>query len=144
MAALREASVEEISETPGIGPVIAESVWDFFRDPRNTDLVDRLAVAGVTMELPEADRGESAGEPAGPLAGKSLVLTGTLPTLSRQQATDLIVAAGGKVSSSVSAKTDYVVVGEEAGSKLDKARHLGVSLLDEAGLLEVLQGGGEQ
>ena len=88
--------MEEISETPGIGPVIAESVWDFFRDPRNTDLVDRLAAAGVTMELPEAEAGEGAGRAAGPLAGKTLVLTGTLPTLSRQQATDLIVAAGGQ------------------------------------------------
>jgi DNA ligase (NAD+) len=144
MAALREASVEEISGTPGIGPVIAESVWDFFRDPRNTDLVDRLAAAGVTMELPEAEMGEGAGRAAGPLAGKSLVLTGTLPSLSRQRATDLIVAAGGKVSGSVSAKTDYVVVGEEAGSKLDKARQLGVPLLEEAELLALLKGGGAE
>ncbi len=144
MAALREASVEEISETPGIGPVIAESVVDFFQDPRNTDLVDRLADAGVTMELPEADTGEGAGRAAGPLAGKSLVLTGTLPSLSRQQATDLIVAAGGKVSGSVSAKTDYVVVGEDAGSKLDKARQLGVRLLGEAELRALVEGDGAE
>ena len=144
MAALRDASAEEMSETPGIGPVIAESVWGFFRDPRNADLVDRLAAAGVTMELPEAERGEGAGEPAGPLAGKSLVVTGTLPSLSRRQATDLIVAAGGKVSGAVSAKTDYVVVGEEAGSKLDKARQLGVPVLEEAGLLALLEDAGEE
>jgi DNA ligase (NAD+) len=140
MAALREAATEAISETPGIGPVIAESVCTFFRDPRNTGLVDRLAAAGVTMELPEAAAAEGAGRAAGPLAGKTLVLTGTLPTLSRQQATDLIVAAGGKVAGSVSAKTDYVVVGEEAGSKLVKARELGVGLLDEAGLLALVEG----
>ncbi len=141
MAALREAPKEAISETPGIGPVIAESVWTFFRDSRNADLVDRLAAAGVTMELPaseQADGGEGAGRAAGPLAGKTLVLTGALPTLSRQEATDLIVAAGGRVTGSVSAKTAYVVVGEEAGSKLDKARELGVELLDEAGLRSLL------
>ncbi len=144
IAALREASQEDIGETPGIGPVIAESVVDFFRDPRNADLADRLAEAGVTMEMPEGGGAGGAGEPAGPLAGKTLVLTGTLPTLSRQQATDLIVAAGGKVSGSVSAKTDYVVVGEEAGSKLDKARKLGVRLLDEDELLAVLEGAGAE
>jgi DNA ligase (NAD+) len=139
MEALRQASKEEIGETPGIGPVIADSVWSFFRDPGNADLVDRLAAAGLTMELPEtaagaAGEGEGAGLAAGPLAGKTLVLTGTLPTLSRQEATDLIVAAGGRVTGSVSAKTDYVVVGEEAGSKLAKAQELGIDLLDEAGL----------
>ena len=140
MAALRDAPTEAISETPGIGPVIAESVWTFFRDARNTDLVDRLAAAGVTMEIPEAEAAEDAGRAAGPLAGKTLVLTGVLPTLSRLQATDLIVAAGGKVTGSVSAKTDYVVVGEEAGSKLPKARELGVGLLDEAGLRALVEG----
>ena len=140
MAALRDAPTEAISETPGIGPVIAESVWTFFRDARNTDLVDRLAAAGVTMEIPEAEAAEDAGRAAGPLAGKTLVLTGVLPTLSRLQATDLIVAAGGKVTGSVSAKTDYVVVGEEAGSKLAKARELGVGLLDEAGLRALVEG----
>jgi DNA ligase (NAD+) len=141
MAALREASQEDISETPGVGPVIAESVWTFFRDPRNVGLVDRLAATGVTMELPaEEVRGgsEGAGRAAGPLAGKTLVVTGTLPNLSRQEAIDLITAAGGRVPGSVSAKTDYVVVGEEAGSKLAKARELGVELLDEAGLLSLL------
>ena len=139
VAALREAPQEAIGETAGIGPVIAESVWTFFRDPRNVDLVDRLAAAGVTMESPEAGAVEGAGHAAGPLTGKTLVLTGTLPALSRQQATDLIVAAGGKVTGSVSAKTDYVVVGEDAGSKLDKARRLGVASLDEAGLLALVE-----
>ncbi len=138
MAALRAASPEEISETAGIGPVIAESVHAFFSDPRNTDLVDRLAAAGVTMELPKAEVDEAAARAARPLAGKTLVITGTLPSLSRQEAAGLITEAGGKVSESVSAKTDYVVVGEKAGSKLDKARTLGVELLDEAGLQALL------
>ena len=142
MTALREASSEAMSETPGIGPVIAESVWNFFRDPRNADLVDRLATAGVTMELPPEADGDPAGGAAGPLAGKTLVLTGTLPRLSRQQATDIIVAAGGKVSGSVSGKTDYVVAGEDAGSKLAKARELGVELLNEEGLRALAGGEG--
>ncbi len=141
MRALREASKEDISDTPGIGPVIAESVWEFFHDPRGLDLIDRLAAAGVTMEE-ETDAGAdaAAGRAPGPLAGKTLVLTGTLPTLSRQEATDLIVAAGGRVTGSVSAKTDYVVVGEDAGSKLAKARELEVALLDEAGLRALVGG----
>jgi DNA ligase (NAD+) len=145
LAALQEASAEEIAETPGIGPVIAESVREYFRDPRNLDLIARLEEAGVTMAAPAAGAG-SAGAGAGsgaigapgPLTGKTLVLTGTLPSLSRQEATDLIVAAGGRVTGSVSAKTDYVVVGEEAGSKLAKARELGIVLLDEEGLRELL------
>ena len=144
MSALRDAEKKAISETPGIGPVIAESVWIFFRDPRNADLVDRLAAAGLTMEAPvagAAGAGEGAAGEAGPLAGKTLVLTGTLPALSRQEATDLVVAAGGRVTGSVSAKTDYVVVGEQAGSKLTKAQELGIELLDEAALRALVVGG---
>jgi DNA ligase (NAD+) len=141
MRALREASKEDISDTPGIGPVIAESVWEFFHDPRGLDLIDRLAAAGVTMEeATDAGADAAAGRAPGPLAGKTLVLTGTLPTLSRQEATNLIVAAGGRVTGSVSAKTDYVVVGEDAGSKLAKARELEVVLLDEAGLRALVGG----
>jgi DNA ligase (NAD+) len=136
--ALREASADEISATPGIGPVIAQSVYDFFRDQRNLDLVRRLEEAGVTMVGPAVGQAGDTERTGGPLSGKTFVLTGTLPTLSRQEATDLIVAAGGRVASSVSAKTDYVVVGEEPGSKLDKARSLGVALLDEQGLKGLL------
>ena len=94
------------------------------------------------MELPASERtgeAEGAGGAAGPLAGKTLVLTGTLPTLSRQEAADLIAAAGGRVVGSVSAKTDYVVVGEDPGSKLAKARELGVGLLDEAELRSLVE-----
>ena len=147
VAAIRDASVDEISETPGIGPVIAESVWQYFHEPRNLDLVKRLDEAGVAMEAGADERPAGAGgartgatAAAGPLAGKTFVLTGTLPTLSREQATELIVAAGGRVTGSVSAKTDYVVVGEEAGTKLAKARELGTELLDEEGLRRVLVG----
>ena len=157
LAALREASAEEISETPGIGPVIAESVSEWFHDERNVDLVRRLEEAGVTMSAPArpgaaagaagpgsagaAGAGAAAGGLGveGPLTGKTLVITGTLPTLSRQQATDLIEAAGGKVTGSVSAKTDYVVVGEEAGSKLVKAQQLGTPLLDEEALRKLIE-----
>jgi len=151
MAGLRAASVEELSETPGIGPVIAESVWQYFRDPRSIDLITRLEAARVTMAADTAGagaegatgadgRGAGLQRGAGPLAGKTFVLTGTLPTLSRQQAADLIVAAGGRVSGSVSAKTDYVVVGEDAGSKLARARELGIAFLDERGLRDLLGG----
>jgi DNA ligase (NAD+) len=142
MAALREASVEEIGGTPGIGPIIAESVRDYFREPRNLDLLARLEQAGLTMEAPGGAAGGGAGGAGegGPLSGKAFVLTGTLPTWSREEATERIVAAGGRVAGSVSAKTDYVVVGEEAGSKLTKARELGITLLDEKGLRELLAG----
>lgn len=140
MAALREASAEDMGGTPGIGPVIAQSVWEFFRDPRNLEVVRRLEEAGVTMAAPA--RGEEGGTGGfdGPLAGLTFVLTGTLPNLSRQEATDRIAAAGGRITGSVSAKTDYVVVGDEAGSKLDRARELGIALLDEKGLNGLLGG----
>jgi DNA ligase (NAD+) len=135
--ALRQTIAEEIGETPGIGPVIAGSVWEFFRDSRNLDVVRRLEQAGVTVV--SAAPGEGAATAGGPLSDKTFVLTGTLPSLSREMATDLIAAAGGRVTGSVSAKTDYVVVGDEPGSKLDKARELGIALLDEQGLKELAQ-----
>ena len=151
MAALREALAEEIGETTGIGPIIAESVWQYFHDPRNLDLIARLEAVGVTMTVEsaagagEADgsegspgRGVDGAPSVGPLAGQTLVLTGTLPTLTREQATDLIVAAGGRVSGSVSSKTDYVVVGANPGSKSAKALELGLTQLDEDGLRALL------
>jgi DNA ligase (NAD+) len=97
-------------------------------------VIDQLRAAGVRW--PESE-GEAAA-PAGPLAGKTLVLTGTLPTLAREAASAMILAAGGKVSGSVSRKTDYVVAGTEAGSKLEKAAALGVTVIDEQGLLQLL------
>jgi len=129
-------------ETPGIGPVIAESVWTYLRDPRTVRLLDRLEAAGLPVAEREEAPAAAAGARPGPLTGKTFVLTGTLPPLSRQQATDLITAAGGRVTGSVSAKTDYVVVGTAPGSKLSKAEKLGVPLLDEEALLALTAGEG--
>jgi DNA ligase (NAD+) len=128
MEALEGASAAEIEAVPSVGPTIAEAVAAFFASRRGKRLVERLRAAGLEMQEPNA---VAAG---GPLAGKTYVLTGTLSTLSRQEATALIEQAGGRVAGSVSRKTDAVVAGGEAGSKLDKARSLGVEIIDEAEL----------
>jgi DNA ligase (NAD+) len=132
--ALLAATPERIAGTPGIGPVVAQLIADQLADPQLRELIG---------ELREYVRMEAEGVPAGDgvLSGRTLVLTGTLPDLTREEATERILAAGGRVTSSVSRKTDYVVAGEAAGSKLEKAERLGVSVLDEAGLLELLEGG---
>ena len=129
MAALMAAGEDDINAVSGIGPTIAAAVVAFFEEPRNQELLRRLELSGLTLAEPRAP---AAG---GALAGKSYVITGTLPTLSRTQATDLVEAAGGRVAGSVSKKTDAVVAGEDAGSKLEKARTLGVEVIDEAELL---------
>jgi len=128
MDALMKATAEEIGEVRGIGPTIAEAVAGFFAEPRNRKLVARLAKAGVRMDEPEK------ASAAGPLSGQTFVLTGTLPTLSRAEATKLIESAGGAVTGSVSKKTTAVVAGEDPGSKLEKAKQLGVPVWDEAEL----------
>ncbi len=133
-----DASVEQLLEVNDVGPVVAQSIRTFFDQPHNREVVEQLRAVGVRWDEHDGHRPEAA---ALPLAGKTLVLTGTLPTLSRDEAKDLIEAAGGKVSGSVSKKTHYVIAGEEAGSKLDKARELGVAVLDEAGLRALLEGG---
>ena len=155
MEVLRAATAEEMGQVEGIGPIIAETVAAWFADPRNLDLVDRLAVAGVRMEAGGAAAGDGSAAPdagvagvarrhPGPLSGKTFVLTGTLATLTREEATTLIEAAGGRVTGSVSGKTDFVVAGEAAGSKLAKAEKLGVTVLDEDGLREIVAyAGGE-
>ena len=128
--ALASASIEQLQGTPEIGPVLAESVRRWFDEPGNQQLLARLRAAGVNMEaLPEERRAEVAD---GPLSGKTYVLTGTLAGMTREAATAAIERLGGKVAGSVSRKTTAVVVGEDAGSKADKARELGVPLLDEA------------
>jgi DNA ligase (NAD+) len=132
---LMSASIEQLLEVNDVGPVVAQSIRTFFEQPHNREVVEQLRAVGVRWA--EHDGVPVDASPK-PLAGKTLVLTGTLPTLSRDGAKDLIEAAGGKVSGSVSKKTDYVVAGEEAGSKLDKARELGVTVLDEAGLRALL------
>ena len=131
--ALLAASPEEIAATPGIGPVVAQLIHDQLADPQMRALIDDLR-GKVRLEAEGAPPGE------GVLSGRTLVLTGTLPDLTREEATERILAAGGRVTSSVSRKTDYVVAGEAAGSKLEKAERLGVPVLDEAGLLALLEG----
>src|SRR5690606_5438367 len=113
---------------PDVGPVLAASVRSFAEEPRNRELVDRLAAAGVNMESqqPPVEVVE-----AGPLSGKTFVLTGTLPSMTRDEAAAAIERLGGKVAGSVSRKTTYVIAGEEAGSKLEKAKSLGIPVLHE-------------
>ena len=132
------ATPEEIAETPGIGPKVAALIHEQFRDEDMLALVEDLKALGLRLESEGPPPGE------GVLSGKTLVLTGTLPDLSREEATERILAAGGRVTSSVSKKTDYVIAGEAAGSKLEKAERLGVPVLDEAGLLALLAGGDAQ
>jgi DNA ligase (NAD+) len=132
--ALASASLEQLTETEDVGEVIAKSLVDWFADNRNRELIERLRKAGLNFT---SDTYKAKAAP-GPLTGKTFVLTGTLPNLKREEAQAKIEAAGGKVASSVSKKTNYVVAGEEAGSKLEKARQLAVPILDEAALLELL------
>ncbi|MCR3922104.1 MAG: NAD-dependent DNA ligase LigA [Firmicutes bacterium] len=131
--ALRKASVEELEAVPEVGPKIAESVTEFFSLPSSQAIVARLRDAGLNF-VEEQAPGKSA-----PLEGKVFVITGTLPTYSRDEAARMIEEAGGKVTGSVSKKTDYVVAGEKAGSKLEKATQLEIPVLDEAGLEALLQ-----
>jgi DNA ligase (NAD+) len=128
--ALAEATEGDLMRIDGFGEKTAKAVGAWFAEPANRALVRELKAVGVTPTPPAAA--------SSALAGKTFVLTGTLPTLSREDATAKIEAAGGKVSGSVSKKTHYVVAGEDAGSKLEKARSLGVTILDEPGLLELL------
>jgi DNA ligase (NAD+) len=133
--AIASAGLDILQEAEEVGPRIAESIFKFFREPRNQQLIERLREAGLQFHY------QSTRPKAGPLKGLTFVLTGTLPNLSRDDAKRLIEAAGGKVAGSVSKKTNYVVAGEEAGSKLTKAQELGVQVLDESGLLELIQVG---
>jgi DNA ligase (NAD+) len=135
---LMNADEAALQQAPDVGPVVAASIARFFAEPHNREAIAQLRAAGVTFEetgpapAPNAD---------GPFAGKIAVLTGTLASMSRDEAKARIEALGGKVTGSVSKKTDFVVAGEEAGSKLDKARELGVAVLDEAAFLAMLGGG---
>jgi DNA ligase (NAD+) len=132
MAKLAKAGMDGVAEIRGVGPAIAEAVAGFFATPANHRLIERLEKLGVNMKEPHAGPGDGG---AGPLTGQSYVVTGTLPTLSREAATQLIESAGGHVSDGVSRKTTAVVVGETPGSKLEKAKALGVPVIDEAELL---------
>jgi len=132
--ALMDASAEQIADTPGIGPIVGQLVHEQLQDEQMRALIADLRELGLQLE----EEGPPPGE--GPLADKIVVLTGTLPTLTREQATERILAAGGRVTTSVSRRTDYVVAGEAAGSKLEKAERLGVPVLDEDGLEALLRG----
>jgi DNA ligase (NAD+) len=134
--ALATATLDQIDDVPGIGPEIAASVREWFDDPENLGLVERLRAAGIRM----ADERVAAEPKDGPLTGKTIVLTGTMPTMSREEGTELAQRAGARVSSGVSKKTDFVVAGENAGSKLAKAETLGVEVVDEAEFRERLGG----
>ena len=129
--ALMDAPTEELEQVNEVGPKVAQAITEFFAEEKNRGLVRQLKVAGVVMTAEKVVTGEK-------LAGKTFVLTGALPALTREEAKELIERAGGRVSGSVSKKTNYVVAGEEAGSKLDKARELGVAVVDEAGLRQLL------
>jgi DNA ligase (NAD+) len=132
--AIMDASEEALLQVADVGPIVAQSLHRFFAQQHNREVVEQLRACGVSW--PEGPPAVDASPK--PLTGKTLVLTGTLPTLSREAAKELIEAAGGKVAGSVSKKTHYVVAGTEAGSKLDKAQEMGISVLDEAGLLALL------
>jgi DNA ligase (NAD+) len=131
MDAIMSASLDELQQVTEVGPRVGEAIVQFFAEPRNRELVERLRKAGLQFQGKKKERGTK-------LAGKTFVLTGTLPTLSRDEAKKMLENAGGKVSSAVSKKTDYVVAGSDAGSKLDKAKELGVAVVDEDGMLQLL------
>ena len=135
MDALMAASEEQLQAVNEIGPRVSQSIREFFEEPKNTELVERLRKAGLTFEGEKKQRGTT-------LEGKTFVLTGTLERHTRDEAKKLIEDAGGKVAGSVSKKTDYVVAGEEAGSKLDKAKELGVAVIGEKEMEELVKGEG--
>ena len=132
---IMDATEGQLLEVNDVGPIVAQSIHTFFRQPHNREVVEQLRAAGVHWEEGEP----VAGAPL-PLAGQTFVITGTLPTLSREEAKEKLEAAGAKVAGSVSKKTTCVVAGTEAGSKLEKAQALGVPVIDEAALLDLLAG----
>jgi len=136
LANVVSATVEELQDVPDVGPIVAARIQAFFSERHNLDVVDRLREYGV--EWPESDPVEVPQQ--GVLTGKTLVITGTLPRMTRDEAKDLIQSAGGKVTGSVSSKTDYLIAGENAGSKLEKAEKLEIVILDEAALEDLLSG----
>jgi DNA ligase (NAD+) len=133
LEALMDADKKTLEEIEQIGPTMAESIYKYFRDPKNRVVIDELLATGVKPKQPKAVR-----KATGKLAGKTIVVTGTLEKLTRQQAEQAIKEAGGKATSSVSKKTDFVLAGKEAGSKLEKARKLGVEVIDEKQFLGMI------
>ena len=134
LEALQKAGRDDLLAIDEVGEIVADSILGYFADPLCREELDALLAAGVTPVWDEAPTGQA-------LAGKTVVVTGTLPTLSRKEAEELIARNGGKAAGSVSKKTSFVVAGEAAGSKLAKAQALGIPVVDEAGLLEMLKEG---
>ena len=139
MEKLLEAEPEQLAAIRDIGSKIAESVVTWLSVPAYRDLLERVAESGLKMDFSQQSADET-----NPFYGKTLVFTGTLPTLGRAEAKTMAQDAGAKVSGSVSKKTDYVIAGAEAGSKLEKAQQLGVTVIDEARFLVMLQGGSQE
>jgi DNA ligase (NAD+) len=132
--ALASADIEKLQEAEDVGPVMAQSVHDFFNNPRNQAVIEKLRKARIKMKEKAAPKAVA----TGPFAGKTVVVTGTLAKLSRDEAKEALRKAGAIVTDSVSKKTDFLIVGEDAGSKLDKARELGVKTLTEAEFVKML------
>jgi DNA ligase (NAD+) len=137
IAELQRADPEQIEEVEGVGPIMAVQIAESLADERTAELIAKLGEKGLRLELDPSELRRA----GGPLEGRTLVLTGTLDDLTREEAAALIKAAGGKVVNSVSKKTDYVVAGDNPGSKLAKAEKLGTEILDEAGLRALLAAG---
>lgn len=137
MEKLVTATEDQLAQVPDIGPVVASSISAFFQNPKNIQLIEELKKLGVKMDEPKQSRGEA-------FSGKTFVVTGTLSQFSRKEAKDAIESLGGKTTESVSKNIDYLVVGEKPGSKLDKARELGISILDEQQFIDMLTEGGYQ
>jgi DNA ligase (NAD+) len=135
-SAVQNASYDELIEVQDIGPVVAQHIVNFFQQQHNLEVIAQLFSAGISVQ--DVKQVVSDGFSGSPFTGKTIVITGTLPTMSRDEAKDKLLAAGAKVSSSVSAKTDYLLAGDKAGSKLSKAENLGVQVIDEATMLAML------
>src|SRR3954453_12401799 len=138
MDALLEAQPDDIVRAEGIGPILAEQIYEELSEERTRKLIERLRQAGLRMELDPSERRQE----GGPLDGKTLVLTGTLPNLSREQATRMIRLAGGKVVNSISKKTDYLIAGDSPGTKLGKAEELSTEVINEDALEKLVGGNG--
>jgi DNA ligase (NAD+) len=132
--AIMDATEEQLLTVNDVGPIVAKSLRTFFDQPHNREVVEQLRACGLTWE-----EGEPVAVTPKPLSGKTFVITGTLPTLSRDEAKDMLEAAGAKVAGSVSKKTDYLLAGSDAGSKLDRAMELGLAVIDETVLLNMLR-----
>jgi DNA ligase (NAD+) len=133
LARLQDASVDELRGVGGVGPIVADDVHEYFQREESRQLIERLLAAGVTVTAPTRHEG--------PLTGKTFILTGTLTSMTRGQAEERIKSLGGAIGSSVSKKTDYLVVGADPGSKLERAQKLKIPILDEAGFLQLLGSG---